>query len=75
MRGHAYPGTLEGCKGLRGNRAEKLEVMMTLVIFLLIECLLCAFITVHIKFLILITIFKAILLSSFCRLKVKTQRG
>ena len=65
---------LEGCKGIRGNKAEKLEIMMILVIFLFTECLLCALITVHIKFLILIASFKAILLSSFCRLKVKTQR-
>lgn len=45
---------------------------MTLVIFLLIECLLCAFITVYI--ILILIIFKAILLSSFCRLKIKTQR-
>ena len=48
--GEAYPGTLEGCKGLRGNEAEKPEVMMTALIFLFIECLLCAFITVLIDF-------------------------
>lgn len=27
------PGTVEGCKGVRGNKAENLEVMMILAIF------------------------------------------